>query len=152
MVESKYVSIQKAAQLCNVSDKTIQRAIRAGKLPAQYPQPNRCEIAVSDLKNLRPGHVSGHVAESLESRVAELEERIQQLERQLSDLLSRQDAPGKRRVTPTRERITGPLPKHLIALLAFAGHHNVAESKVLPTFRSLYLHFSQNPLESGFAK
>ncbi len=100
MLESDYVSIQKAAQLCNVSDKTIQRAIRAGKLPAHYPQPNRCEIAVRDLKIFRPGHVSGHAVGSLESRVAELEERIQQLERQLSDLLSRQDAPGKRRVTP----------------------------------------------------
>ncbi len=36
--ESLYVSIQEAARRCGVSDKTIQRAIRAGDLPAQYPK------------------------------------------------------------------------------------------------------------------
>ena len=130
MAKSEYISIQRAAQLCGVSDKTIQRAIRAGKLPAEYPQPNCCKIALSDLEVFRPGHVSGHIAESLESRVAELEERFQQFERQLCDLLSRQDAPGKRRVTLARERTTGPLPKHLVSLLTFADHHNVAQTKV----------------------
>src|SRR6266852_1847951 len=104
MAKSEYVSIQRAAQLCGVSDKTIQRAIRAGKLPAEYPQPNCCKIALSDLETFRPGHVSGHVAQSPESRIAKLEERVQQLERQLGDLLSRRDAPAKRRATPARER------------------------------------------------
>src|SRR6266487_7186489 len=55
--ESRYVTIQEAARRCGVSDKTIQRAIRAGTLPAQYPMPNRCEIAVSDLDTFMPGHV-----------------------------------------------------------------------------------------------
>ncbi len=31
---------------------------------------------------------------------------------------------------PRTERTTGPLPKHLVSLLAFAGHHNVAETRV----------------------
>ncbi len=55
--ESLYVTIQEAARHCGVCDKTIQRAIRAGTLPARYPQPNRCEIAISDLDTFMPGHV-----------------------------------------------------------------------------------------------
>jgi polyhydroxyalkanoate synthesis regulator phasin len=131
VVESAYVSIQRAAQLCHVSDKTIQRAIRAGKLPARYPQPNRCQIALSDLNAFKPGHVSGHTTESQENRIARLEERVQQLERQLGNLLSRQDTPRKRRATPARERNTGLLPSHLVSLFAFAHRHNVSEQKVL---------------------
>lgn len=53
--ENLYVTIQKVAQYCGVSSKTIQRAIQAGTLPAHYPKPNRCEIAVSDLERIRPG-------------------------------------------------------------------------------------------------
>src|SRR6266487_6374779 len=90
--ESLYVTIQEAARRCGVSDKTIQRAIRAGTLPARYPLPNRCEIAVSDLDTFMPGHVqtatkqrlaeqeSGHVQEKMEQRLAALEKRVQQLE------------------------------------------------------------------------
>lgn len=36
----------------------------------------------------------------------------------------------KPRHRPRAESTTGPLPKHLVSLLAFAGHHNVAETKV----------------------
>src|SRR2546427_7433874 len=55
--ESVSVTIQEAARRYGVSDKTIQRAIRAGTLPARYPLPNRCEIAVGDLERFLPGHV-----------------------------------------------------------------------------------------------
>jgi len=126
-----YVTIMEAARRCGVSDKTIQRAIRRGTLPAQYPQPNRCEIAVSDLVCIRPGHLSGHMTEPLESRVAELERQVQDLERQMQRLRSRQEAPKARRVSRTRERTTGPLPRHLVSLLPYAQLHNVAEAKVL---------------------
>jgi excisionase family DNA binding protein len=53
MVEDEYVSIQEAARRCGVSGKTIQRAIQAGKLPAQYPKPNQCKIAISALVHER---------------------------------------------------------------------------------------------------
>jgi hypothetical protein len=36
----------------------------------------------------------------------------------------------KQQHRPRAERATGPLPKHLVSLLAFAGHHNVAETRV----------------------
>jgi hypothetical protein len=66
MTENEYVTIMRAAKLCSVSDKTIQRAIRRGTLPARYPLPNRCEIAVSDLKRIRSGQMSGHETEALD--------------------------------------------------------------------------------------
>ena len=131
MTENEYVTIMGAAKLCGVSDKTIQRAIRRGTLPARYPQPNRCEIAVSDLKLIQPGQVSGHETEALESRVAELERRVSDLEQQIHSLMAGQASSNRHRISKAKERTTGPLPQHLIAVLAFAGRHNVSETKVL---------------------
>ncbi len=122
----EYVTIMEAARRCAVSDKTIQRAIRAGVLTARYPQPNRCEIAVSDLETFKLGHVQT----ATESRLITLEARVQQLEHLVEELLSRQEAPKPQRSVKVRERTTGPLPKQFVALLAFARHHSVAESKV----------------------
>lgn len=141
--ECLYVTIQEAARRCGVSDKTIQRAIRAGTLPARYPLSNRCEIAVSDLNRFMPGHVqtatkqrlaeqvSGHVQEEMEQRLAALEERIQQLECLVEELLSKQESPKSKRMVKAREHTTGPLPKRFVSLLAFARSHNMTESKVL---------------------
>src|SRR2546422_6830723 len=75
MTQDEYVTIMEAARRCGVSDKTIQRAIRRGVLPARYPQPNRCEIAVRVLETFKTGHLSGPVTQSLEPRVIELERR-----------------------------------------------------------------------------
>ncbi len=130
MTQDEYVTIMEAARRCGVSDKTIQRAIRRGVLPARYPQPNRCEIAVRVLETFKTGHLSGPVTQSLEPRVIELERRVQQLERQIHDLLPRQQAPSKRRIAKAQEHTSGPLPKQFVPLLAFARHHNVAEAKV----------------------
>ena|SRR6266699_2162720 len=82
MVEDEYVNIQEAARRCGVSGKTIQRAIQAGKLPAQYPKPNQCKIAISALKTFRPGQVSGQAPNpaALESRIAALEHRLSEME------------------------------------------------------------------------
>jgi Helix-turn-helix domain len=131
MTEQEYVTIQEAARRYGVSDKKLQRAIRAKKLPASYPQPNRCAIAVSDLEHFLHGQVSGHATEPVEQQVAELERRIQQLECQVATLLSQQGTPKSARGAMARERTTGSLPKQFVSLLAFAQHHNVAENKVL---------------------
>jgi polyhydroxyalkanoate synthesis regulator phasin len=131
MTESEHVTILEAARRCGVSDKTIQRAIRAGKLPARYPQPNRCEIAVSDLERIRLGQMSGHTTEPLESRVAELEQRVQDLENLVQHFLKREEVSKPRRASHTQERTTGPLSRYLVSLLPFAQLHNVAEAKVL---------------------
>src|SRR2546421_12129655 len=80
MTQDEYVTIMEAARRCGVSDKTIQRAIRRGVLPARYPQPNRCEIAVRVLETFKTGHLSGPVTQSLEHRVIELERRGQPTE------------------------------------------------------------------------
>ena len=131
MTEQEYVTIQEAARRYGVSDKRLQRAIRAKRLPASYPTPNRCAIAVSDLERFLRGHVSGHSTEPVEQRVAELEHRIQQLECQVEALLSKQGAPKSARRALAREHMTGSLPRNLVSLLAFAQRHNVAETKVL---------------------
>ena len=143
MAESNYVTIEGAAQRCGVNPKTIQRAIRKGRLPARYPQPNRCEIAISDLDAVMPRHsqsatqyhpaepVSGHVQTETEQRLTALEQRVQQLERQVEALLSRQEQPKPSRQAKLHERTTGLLPKHLVSLLAFAKQHHVPEQKVL---------------------
>lgn len=131
MAESEHVTIQEAARRCGVSDKTIQRAIRRGLLPAQYPQPNRCEIAASDLKRILPGHVSRQSTEPLENRVAELEQRVADLEDLVQRLQSLQQASKPRRASSAKERTTRLLPRPFVSLLAFAQLHNVTEAKVL---------------------
>src|SRR5207245_7405165 len=83
-----YVNIMEAARRCGVSDKTIRRWIHAEKLPARFPQPNRCEIAVGDLEPFLPGHVPGYREESMEDRVAALERQVQALERQVQQFLT----------------------------------------------------------------
>ena len=128
--EDQYVTIQRAAQLCGVSDKTIQRAIHRGVLPAQYPKKNRCEIAIMDLERIRPGLVSGHGPESLEQRVATLELRVQQLELLVTALLDKPAASKRQSKAKAPERTTGPLPKRFVSLSAFARLHNIAEATV----------------------
>jgi excisionase family DNA binding protein len=141
--ENLYVTIQEAARRCGVSDKTIQRAIRAGDLPAQYPKKNLCAIAVSDLATFMPGHVqtvtkphlaenvSGHVQAEIEQRVAALERCVQQLEHLVTELLERPVAQIRQSKAKARkERTTGLLPKRFVSLLAFARLHNIAESTV----------------------
>jgi polyhydroxyalkanoate synthesis regulator phasin len=131
MTDSEHLTIREAARRYRISDKKLQRAIRAEKLRARYPKPNRCEIAVSDLERFLSGQVSGQSIEPLESRVAELEQRVADLEDLVQRLLKRQKGSRPRQASPDKERTTGPLPKQFTPLLAFAQLHNVAESKVL---------------------
>src|SRR5947209_4581176 len=123
----EYVNIMEAARRCAVSDKTIRRAIRKGTLPARFPKANRCEIAVSDLEHFLPGQVQAAV----ESRIAALERRVEVLEQQVQRGLRRPEAAKPSRPSPRAELTTGPLPRHLVSLPAFAEKHNVAEHKVL---------------------
>lgn len=131
MTDSEHLTIREAARRYRLSDKKLQRAIRAEKLPARYPKPNRCEIAIADLEQFLSGQVSGQVMEPLESRVAALEQRVADLEELLQRALSRQEGGRKHRASSAKERATGLLPRRFVSLLAFAQLHNVAESKVL---------------------
>jgi hypothetical protein len=131
MTEKEYITIQEAARRYGVSGKRLQRAIRAKRLPASYPKPNRCAIVVSDLERFLHGQVSGHSTEPVEQRVTELERRVEHLEGLVEALLSKQEVPKSSRKALARERTTGPLPRQLVSLLAFAQLHNVAETTVL---------------------
>ena len=130
---TEYVNIMEAARRCGVSDKTIRRWIRAQKLRARFPHPNRCEIAISDLEPFLPGQVPGHGKEPLESRVAALERQVQALEQQMQQQLSRPGVSKAERPSPSRKRhsTTGQLPRHLVPVLAFAELHRIPEQKVL---------------------
>src|ERR1700720_963191 len=89
------MNIIEAARRCGVSDKTIRRAILAGKLSASYPQPNMAEISDDELQRWLSGQKSKYVLsatephspiQALESRIAELETHVQTLEKQVADL------------------------------------------------------------------
>jgi hypothetical protein len=126
----EHVNILEAARRCGVSDKTIRRAIHKGLLPARFPRPNRCEIALSDLERFAPGQTSGHVQVSVEERIATLERRVQGLEQRVQEWLDRPEAVTPRHVSRRETRTTGPFPRHLVSLLAFAQLHSVPETKV----------------------
>jgi len=133
VMAGEYVNIMEAARRCGVSDKTIRRWIHAEKLRARFPQPNRCEIAVSDLEPFLPGHLPEQGEEPLESRVATLERQVQALEWQVQQLLTR-SATSKAQPPSSRhprERTTGPLPRHLVSVLVYAKLHRIPEHKVL---------------------
>lgn len=78
----EYINIMEAARRCQVSDKTIRRAIHSGKLAAKYLKHNQCEIAVSDLEAWH--ELSADQTEqrftALEQHIATLEQRIVALE------------------------------------------------------------------------
>jgi polyhydroxyalkanoate synthesis regulator phasin len=74
----EYISIAEAARrLGDVSEKTIRRAIHAGKLHARYPQPNRAEVLLSDLEAWNSARVI---------RPGETEAKLKDLERQINAL------------------------------------------------------------------
>jgi len=64
-----------------------------------------------------------------EQAEAQLKVQQEQSQREQPRGLSRSSAP-KPRQRKNAERTTGPLPKHLVSLLAFADLHNVAQTKV----------------------
>ncbi len=140
--ENLYVTIQEAARRCGVSDKTIQRAIRAGTIPARYPLPNRSEIAVKDLDTFMSGYVqtattqhraqqvSGHVQVEMQQRIDALEQRVQHLEQLVATVLNGPSVSKRQSKAKARERTDGLLPKHCVSLLVFARHHHVAEFTV----------------------
>jgi len=119
----EYVTVVEGARRLGISEKTIRRAIHAGKLPARYPHKNRCEIAVSDLEAWRlpptePDATARHLAE-LETRLHQVELQVQQLQQ-------------AQRVSPvthhprTFAKVEAPaLPGDLVSLQEFADLHAV---------------------------
>jgi predicted DNA-binding transcriptional regulator AlpA len=155
----EYVNIMEAARRCQVSDKTIRRWIHAQKLRARFPQPNRCEIAVCDLEPFLPGHLPGQSGESLEIRVVILERQVKELKQQVQQVLmgstTSRVQPSSRR---PRERTTGPLPRHLVSVFAFAELHRIPEEKMLthidisllPVHRGAWTDHDEQPVIMAF--
>lgn len=75
------VSAVQAAQLSNVSERTIRRWIAQGKLPAHHIAPNRFAIRLPDIVSCNPGRntLAAHMA-VLHARITWLEARIAALE------------------------------------------------------------------------
>jgi excisionase family DNA binding protein len=158
MVEDEYVSIQEAARRCGVSGKTIQRAIQAGKLPAQYPKPNHCAIAISDLETFRPGQVSGHAPNPavMENRIAALERRLAEIELLVEQLQHKQlETKGKigaKKPLASRSRPSTkdtPLPERLVLLQAFVTLHAVSSNEADKLWKAGFIHVVKRPEAGG---
>ncbi len=84
----EYITITEAARRVGLSDKTLRRAIKAGKLSARYPQKNKAEVSIADLEawyhslTVRPGETQERLT-ALEMRVGELEAQVLSLHKQL---------------------------------------------------------------------
>jgi hypothetical protein len=78
----------------------------------------------------------------LENRVVALERQVQTLERQVQQLLTRSGASKAERPSASRKRhsTTGPLPRQLVPVLAFAELHGIPEQKVLAHIEISLLH------------
>ncbi len=162
MVEDEYVSIQEAARRYGVSGKTIQRAVQAGKLPAQYPKPNRCAIAISDLETFRPGQVSGHAPNptALESRIGALERRLSEMERLVEQLQrERRDVQleTKRRTGATKPLVSRsrpstegmPLPEGRVLLHEFVALHAVSSNEADKRWKAGFIYVVKQPEAGG---
>jgi hypothetical protein len=88
----------------------------------QYAQLHERYLAVND--KLLEWQLRAEQAEAALS--AQQEQRL----KETHPPLPAKSLPPKPRQRKSAERTTGPLPKHLVSLLAFAGHHNVAHTKV----------------------
>ena len=121
----EFITIIEAARRCGVSDKTIRRAIHAGKLPARYPKPNVAQISVFDLEAWRV--LQGNV---YENQIIALEQRIELLELQMTLLVKNNLlAPKRSRRQKNKKRArTGLLPSDLVSLVDFATQHALSET------------------------
>lgn len=126
----EYITIAEAARrLGTVSDKTIRRAIAAGKLEARYPHPNKAEVSTEDLQNwyallrVRPGETQSRLAE-LEARVIQLESEVRelrdQLESKVRELRDQLEARAPAKKPPKTEEVP---PEEFTWLADFAAQH-----------------------------
>src|SRR5712691_1843761 len=119
----EYVTVVEGARRLGISEKTIRRAIHAGKLPARYPHPNRCEIAVSDLEAWRhppaEQNVTAHHLAEMETRLHQVEMQVQQLQQ------AQRVSPVAHHPRTFAEVEATALPGDLVSLQAFADLHAV---------------------------
>ena len=111
-----------------------------GRVRQRYMKLNREEL-VNQLLSVEQQYAELHERYlAVNDKLLEWQLRAEQTEAQLKVQQERSQGEGLRkrsgsssskpRHRPRAERTTGPLPKHLVSLLAFADHHNVAHTKV----------------------
>lgn len=135
---SEFISIMEAARRAGVSDKTIRRAIHAGKLAARYPKRNLAEIAVSDLAAWRAlaEDVQEQRLVSMEQRLQDLERQVEQLTAQVSEqarVIERLTISSPVRASSPRQPVapaeSGILPIGLVLLQDFSDVHSVSRNE-----------------------
>jgi hypothetical protein len=108
---SEDLTMVEAAKIADVAERTIRRAVKSGKLPADLTNPKKAKIARADLERWKgniaiPQHDDDRA--QLIRRIEDLERRVAQLEH----LLRKQH---RQKIKP-------------VALLNFATLHNVGST------------------------
>ena len=130
----EYVTITEGARRLGVSNKRIQRAIKAGNLSARYPHTNKAEISMADLQawhdslHIRPGETQDRL-KALETQVAELSAHVETLEGQLADV----QVTGARKTPPKLDEAP---PEGFTYLSDFCAQHFIPYR----TAEDLFLH------------
>jgi hypothetical protein len=115
------VTIMEAARLLgDVSDKTIRRAIRSGKLAARYPRSNKAEILIDDLEawyaQVQPKIILNKL-NILEYEIDRIASRVYQMEQTLESL---SDA------KKPQYKSSKPAPQGFVWLSDFASQHGIS--------------------------
>jgi hypothetical protein len=139
---TEYVTIVEAARRAGVSDKTLRRAIHAGKLAARYPQPNRAEVALNDLEQwqvllvVRPGEIQERVA-ILETQIAALQAQMQEQAGEMQALRQFVEKEPSKRTLPKPE---DTLPADFTWLADFASQHFIPYQEAERLYKVAAIH------------
>ena len=163
----EYVTVVEAARRLQVSDKTIRRAIHAGKLPARYPKKNRCEIAVNDLEMWRSSSLVPSAGDT-QREIAALSQRVNELERSMTELQHRLarleaaqpkqplvSAPASEQPTarhPVKGFADPPLVEGRVVLQNFADLHGMSRNEAERLRKTGFIRGYREPLPEPFGR
>lgn len=92
----RYLTATQAAKIIGVTDRTIRDWIKAGKLSAHHPSPNRLAIPENEVESVarerRQYQVNVPDPADLAVKVGELEQKYQELAQRYEDLVQRMAA------------------------------------------------------------
>lgn len=118
------------ASLCQVSERTVQRWIRTGKLNVQALPNGRYRVSEADIDAVRPPDVVTLVEriEALETDVRGLHEALQRLEGLLETHLASHTPPARiLRPGPAEYKVA---PGGLVTARSFAERHKVSKERM----------------------
>lgn len=112
------------AAMCQRTERTVQRWLKTGRLPATHLQGNRYEVNESDLARFLPHEV----ADDLVDRIESLERRVTALEAT--------SKPSRSQRTPSRpEATSSTLPDGYVPIADLIRRHNAPETSVMRNMR-----------------